>query len=76
MKDEGEIYIRVQHPAYGSIPERPDELIGPFPVVDIAVKHRLLYGPMAGEVVRLHEEPAAEWTMTPGEAVDYMLGRY
>lgn len=67
------IYIRVQHDQ-SLWPDRSDEFVGPFPDTDIAVKHRLLYGPMAGSVVRTGTPSAL--VMTPGQAVDHALRRY
>lgn len=75
MDDYNQFYIRVQHDADLRGEVRPDEFVGPFPNTDIAVKHRLLYGPLAGVVVKLDEPPDPDQTMTPGEAVDYVLRR-
>ncbi len=70
-------YIVVKHLSYGSIEEQPAEYVGPFPDHDSASIHWTVYGPRAGTVEDdIYEAPDPEQTMTPGQSVDHVLGRF
>lgn len=72
----GAVYLQCEYMQFPDVPHRDDDFIGPFPELGMAEAHQKLYGPLMAVIVQLLQRPDPAHTMTPGQAVDYVLARY
>lgn len=70
------IYLQHEYLEFPGRPKPDNDYVGPFPHTDVAVQHRLVYGPVDSLIVNLPVSPPPEHVMSPGEAVDHLLARY
>lgn len=68
------VYLMVTHPAYGTMPGRPTEYLGPFDSPADASAFRLHWGPAAGVCVECDGIPDGD-VYTPEDFMAYQRGR-